>query len=105
MTVSANWITPSRHGGNTVLYYHRRSRYIPVQFPCHGLWKNPTEEYESEMAKAKIQAELYASTQVDKVDEKNIQMPDAAGLSKEKYSLQVAGLAMANSVKAEQGLT
>lgn len=53
-------------------------------FHVMGYGKNPTEEYESEMAKAKIQAELYASTQVDKVDEKNIQMPDAAGLSKGK---------------------
>lgn len=53
-------------------------------FHVMGYGKNPTEEYEAEMAKAKIQAELYAATQVDKVDENNIQMPDAAGLAKGK---------------------
>ena len=52
MTVSANWITPSRHGGNTVLYYHRRSRlYHLFNFHVMGYGKNPTEEYESEMAR------------------------------------------------------
>lgn len=53
-------------------------------FHVMGYGKNPTEEYEAEMAKARVQAELYASTQVEKVDEKNIQMPDAAGLAKGK---------------------
>lgn len=49
-----------------------------------GYGMNPTQEYESEMARAQVKMELYASKQADKVDEKNIKMPGAEGLAKGK---------------------
>ena len=53
-------------------------------FHVMGSGKNPTEEYESEMENAKIAMEIYASKNADKVDEKNLKMPDNAGLAKGK---------------------
>jgi len=49
-----------------------------------GNGKNPTQEYEAEMAYAEAKAAVYAAKQVDKVDENNVQMPDVAGLEKGK---------------------
>ncbi len=49
-----------------------------------GNGKNPTQEYEAEMAQAQAKAAVYAAKQVDKVDESNVQMPDVAGLEKGK---------------------
>lgn len=57
-------------------------------FHVFGSGKNPTQEYEAEMAAAQLKAELFAAKQVDKVDETNIQMPSTAGLAtgKELYN-------------------
>ena len=55
-----------------------------LNFHVMGYGKNPTEEYEAEMSKAKSDMELYASKSADKVDEKNIVMADAAGLAAAK---------------------
>jgi cytochrome c oxidase cbb3-type subunit 3 len=49
-----------------------------------GYGMNPTQEYETEMTRAQADLDLYASKQVDKVDESNVKMPDAAGIAKGK---------------------
>ena len=46
-----------------------------------GYGKNPAEEYNAQMAKAKIETEKYEATNKDKIDENNIPMADAAGLA------------------------
>lgn len=43
--------------------------------------KNPTEEYEAELAKAQIQLEAYNAKNKDRVDENNIQMSSASGIA------------------------
>lgn len=48
----------------------------------HG--ENPTQEYNAEMAKAKIEKENYEANNKDKIDENNIAMADAAGLAAAK---------------------
>jgi cytochrome c oxidase cbb3-type subunit III len=53
-------------------------------FHVMGNGKNPTEEYAAEMESARIQKELFESTNKDKIDEKNVPMADAAGLAKAK---------------------
>ncbi|HPH84472.1 MAG TPA: cbb3-type cytochrome c oxidase N-terminal domain-containing protein [Ferruginibacter sp.] len=55
-----------------------------LNFHVMGYGKNPTQEYEAEMTKAKSDMELYASKVADKVDESNITMADAAGLAAAK---------------------
>ena len=55
-----------------------------LNFHVLGYGKNPTEEYDQEMAKAKIEMEAYAAKSGNKLDENNIQMPDAAGLARGK---------------------
>ena len=55
-----------------------------LNFHVLGYGKNPTEEYQEEMAKAKEAKEVFESKSVDKVDEANLKMPDAAGLSAAK---------------------
>lgn len=50
-------------------------------FHVLGSGKNPTEEYEAELAQAKIKMEAYAAKNKDKIDEANIQMPDATGIA------------------------
>ncbi len=55
-----------------------------LNFEVFGYGKNPTEEYDAEMAKAKVQMEMYEATNKDKIDENNVPMADAAGLSKAK---------------------
>jgi len=46
-----------------------------------GYGKNPTQEYNEQMAKAKIQKENYEANNKDKIDENNVKMADAAGLA------------------------
>ena len=53
-------------------------------FHVSGAGKNPTEEYAEEVEKAAIAKEIYEASNADKVDEKNIKMPGAAGLSDAK---------------------
>ena len=53
-------------------------------FHVFGYGKNPTEEYQAEIEKAKIESAEYASKNVDKIDETNIQMPLKAGLDEGK---------------------
>ena len=59
--------------------------FISVIYMLHfhgfGSGKNPTEEYEAELVKAKAQMEAYAAKNKDKIDENNIVMPDAAGIA------------------------
>ncbi len=59
-----------------------------LNFHVMGSGKNPTEEYDYEMAKAKAALEVNASKNADKVDENNIKMPSQAGLDagKEIYT-------------------
>lgn len=52
-----------------------------LNFHVLGYGKNPTEEYQEEVAKAATAKELYDSKNVDKIDEANLKMPDAAGLN------------------------
>jgi cytochrome c oxidase cbb3-type subunit 3 len=58
-------------------------------FHVAGIGKNPTEEYEAQMADAKIQIEKYEAMNKDKVDETNVPMADAAGLSRGKEIFEV----------------
>lgn len=53
-------------------------------FEVFGYGKNPTQEYNAEMAKAKIEKEIYESKNKDKIDENHIQMADAEGLAEAK---------------------
>ncbi len=55
-----------------------------LNYEVLGYGKNPTQEYNDEMAKAKIQMEAYAAKSGNTIDENNIKMPDAAGLAKGK---------------------
>ncbi|HRI25470.1 MAG TPA: cbb3-type cytochrome c oxidase N-terminal domain-containing protein [Ferruginibacter sp.] len=43
--------------------------------------KNPTEEYNAEMEQARIDKERYEASNKDKIDEKNVPLADAAGIS------------------------
>src|SRR5665647_280375 len=55
-----------------------------LNYEVLGYGKNPTEEYNEEMAKAKIQMEAYAAKSGNTVDENNIKMPGSDGLTKGK---------------------
>ena len=55
-----------------------------LNYEVLGYGKNPTEEYNEEMAKAKIQMEAYAAKSGNTVDENNIKMPGSDGLAKGK---------------------
>ncbi|MDB5203688.1 MAG: hypothetical protein JWQ27_3097 [Ferruginibacter sp.] len=52
-----------------------------LNFHVLGSGKNPTQEYEQELAIAKLEKEEYDAKNKDKVDETNLQMPAAAGLT------------------------
>ncbi|MGG9963460.1 cbb3-type cytochrome c oxidase N-terminal domain-containing protein [Ferruginibacter sp. SUN106] len=53
-------------------------------FHVFGNGKNPTEEYAAEMENARIEKEIYESTNKDKIDENNVPMADATGLARAK---------------------
>ena len=55
-----------------------------LNFHVFGTGKNPTQEYDAEMAKARIEKEIYESKNKDKIDENNVPMADAAGLETAK---------------------
>lgn len=55
-----------------------------LNFHVLGYGKNPTEEYNAEMAQAKIKQEMYEANNKDKIDENNVPMADAAGLANAK---------------------
>ncbi len=55
-----------------------------LHFHVFGSGKNPTEEYNEEMAKAVISKEIYEAANKDRVDENNIKMPNASGLAEAK---------------------
>lgn len=55
-----------------------------LNYEVLGYGKNPTQEYNEEMAKAKIQMAEYAAKSGNTIDENNIKMPDAGGLAKGK---------------------
>ncbi len=55
-----------------------------LNYHVFGSGKNPLQEYEEEMNKAKIAKEQYDSKNKDKIDETNIPMADAAGIAKGK---------------------
>ena len=50
-------------------------------FHVFGYGKNPTEEYQEEMAKAQVAKEEYDARNKDKIDELHLKMPDANGLA------------------------
>ncbi len=53
-------------------------------FQVLGYGKNPTQEYNDEMARASLQKEMYEANNKDKVDENNVTMADASGLAQAK---------------------
>lgn len=53
-------------------------------FHAFGEGKNPTQEYEAEMNKARIEKEIYEANNKDKIDENNVPMAEAAGISEGK---------------------
>jgi cytochrome c oxidase cbb3-type subunit 3 len=53
-----------------------------------GSGKNPTEEYEAELQKAKVEMQAYEAKNKDKVDENNIQLADATGLAEGREIFQ-----------------
>jgi|SRR5665213_995287 len=55
-----------------------------LNFHVFGFGKNPTQEYNAEMDKAKIEKEIYDANNKDKIDENNVPMADAAGLMQAK---------------------
>ncbi|MDP4285434.1 MAG: cbb3-type cytochrome c oxidase N-terminal domain-containing protein [Bacteroidota bacterium] len=55
-----------------------------LNYEVLGYGENPTQEYNEEMAKAKIQMEAYAAKSGNTVDENNIKMPGSDGLAKGK---------------------
>lgn len=55
-----------------------------LNYEVLGYGKNPTQEYNEEMTKAKIQMQAYAAKSGNTIDENNIKMPDASGLAKGK---------------------
>ena len=52
-----------------------------LNFHVLGYGKNPTQEYQEEMAKAKESKELYEAKNADKIDETNLKMPNAEELN------------------------
>lgn len=52
-----------------------------LNYSVLGYGKNPTEEYNAQMAKAKIEQANYDANNKDKIDENNVPMADAAGLA------------------------
>jgi len=57
--------------------------YIGI-FHVFGTGKNPTEEYATEMEMAKVEIAAFEATNKDKIDENNVPMADAAGISSAK---------------------
>lgn len=55
-----------------------------LNFEVLGYGKNPTQEYNAEMAQAKVQQELYEANNKDRIDENNVPLADAAGIAKGK---------------------
>ncbi|MEO7265267.1 MAG: cbb3-type cytochrome c oxidase N-terminal domain-containing protein [Ferruginibacter sp.] len=53
-------------------------------FHVLGSGKNPTEEYQAEMASAQLQMEAYNAKNVDRVDENNFTMPTAVQIASGK---------------------
>ncbi|MDE3214480.1 MAG: c-type cytochrome [Bacteroidota bacterium] len=53
-------------------------------FQVFGIGKNPAQEYQAEMAQARIEKAAYDATNKDKIDEDHVPMADAAGLAKAK---------------------
>ena len=52
-----------------------------LHFHVLGTGKNPTQEYEAELAQAKIEMDAHAAQSKDKIDENNIVMSDEAGIA------------------------
>jgi cytochrome c oxidase cbb3-type subunit 3 len=59
-----------------------------LHFHVLGSGKNPTEEYEAELQKAKVEMQAYEAKNKDKVDENNIQLADATGLAEGREIFQ-----------------
>jgi cytochrome c oxidase cbb3-type subunit 3 len=55
-----------------------------LHFHVLGSGKNPTEEYQAEMAKAQIEMDAYNAKNADRVDENNLTMPTAAQIASGK---------------------
>ena len=53
-------------------------------FHVFGSGKDPQQEYQAEMDKARMEQEAYAAKNADQVDEKNLQMPAKGGLDEAK---------------------
>ncbi|MFZ4056688.1 MAG: cbb3-type cytochrome c oxidase N-terminal domain-containing protein [Ferruginibacter sp.] len=52
-----------------------------INFHVMGSGKNPSQEYLSEMEKARVEKEAYDANNKDKIDEKNVPMADATGIA------------------------
>ncbi len=55
-----------------------------LNFHVFGSGKNQLQEYDDELAKAKIEMEAFKAKNKDNVDEANLQMADASGIAKGK---------------------
>ena len=55
-----------------------------LNFHVFAFGKNPTQEYETEMADAAIQKEMYEAKNADKIDENNLKMPNVNGIAAAK---------------------
>ncbi len=51
-----------------------------LNFHVFGTGLNPTQEYQAEMAQARIKKEIYDANNKDKIDENNVPMADADGI-------------------------
>jgi len=52
-----------------------------LNFHVFGTGLNPTQEYDAEMDRAKIEKEAYEANNKDKIDEKNVPMANADGIA------------------------
>ena len=51
-----------------------------LNFHVLGIGLNPTQEYNAEMEKARVEKEKYEANNKDRIDENNVPMPDANGI-------------------------
>lgn len=61
-----------------------------LSYHVWGYGKNPEQEYADELAKAEAKKAIYDAQNKDKIDEKNLLMPEAAGLAEGKKLYETA---------------
>jgi cytochrome c oxidase cbb3-type subunit III len=73
-----------------------------LNFHVFGNGKNPTQEYAAEMASAQAAKEAYEANNKDKIDEANVPLADAAGITRGKEHF-MANCVACHGTKGEGG--